>query len=329
MKKITSLLVMFIITLFTFISVLYLENSLFVKVIIKQDKKNMLVENGVEQVMGTFSPIINLSIEQAQEYYKKGDKVLLKVEITNVESFSINNLVLKLNDSGVEFLPNDNYEVNNKKQARIKSIEANQTFTLYGIYKVDSNDIKDITAEVVIIDGRSENKFILDSNLEHKKDITFKVGCAILEVINKEEKTKAKDAVFGLYKDSDCLELISAGLVFENLTPGTIYYLKEITPPKNCTLYKDTLAVIVDDTGKIQLKKYVSSGNIQYRAINSNNEVPITKGDGTAVLTLSRTAINMLPYVRGQSNFYYVLVGALLTITSICFYIYYVRKKAI
>lgn len=282
-----------------------------------------------DSISSNFTLNIKQSIEKKQDYYKKGEKVLFKIEVTNLENFQVKNIVLNLNESGVEFLPGDNYTLKNKKEIKVNELEANKTFVVYAIYEVKSNDIKNITSKVSITKAETANNLVFNKLDNTVSTLDFKVGCAILKIVNKEEATQAKNAVFGLYKDSACEDLISAGLVFENLEVNSIYYLKEITPPDNCVLYKGILAVQVDNEGKIQLKKYVADQNIQYRAINSSNEVPTINGDGTAILTLSRTAINFLPNLRGQSNLYYVLIGAILIIGSISSYIIFCNRKKV
>lgn len=314
-----------IIGFFIFVFIFILNSFYFFKrECYKVDLKKRYVENNVTN---SFNLLIKQSIEKKQDYYKKGDKVLLKIEVINPELFNVNNVVLNINNSGVSFLPGEGYTLDENRKIKINFIKARETFIVYGIYNVKSNDIKSITSEISIKTADSVNNLILAKNENIKSTLTFKVGSAILKIVNKEENNQAKNAVFGLYKDSKCQELVAAGEVFENLDVNSIYYLKEISPPDNCVIYKDILAVLVDSDGKIQLKKYIENENVQYRAINSSIESPTINKEGTAILTLSRTAINILPNLRGQSNLYYVLIGTILIIGSICSYIIYLNRK--
>ncbi len=321
MKK--SYIKLFFIIIIIFLVGFTLGNFKLEKNYIKTEAKKYNVNNS-----NYISMNIDQNIERVQDYYKKDDKVLIKITLSNTNNIALSDIKLNLVKNGVEFLGGNDYILASKKEVRINNLNAGGSIVIYAIYKVNSNDIKNVISEIeVLIDDYIIN---VNNTNTNKANFSFKVGCVILQVVNKEEKTKAQNAVFGLYKDSDCHELVSAGLVFENLDLNTTYYLKEITPPDNCTLYKETLAVIVDDVGKIQLKKYVANDNVQFRSINSTNEVPTIKSDGTAILTLSRTAINLLPNLEGHGNFYYVFIGTILMIGSIGFYIiYFIRKKVV
>lgn len=112
---------------------------------------------------GTFTPTITKEIINERPYYKPGDLVQYKIVVTNPETFTINNVVVKEENERAYFIDGTNYEVTSQHIATIPTLTANQSITLYAEYKVTTEDSGTIQNKVSIIGATASNGYELES----------------------------------------------------------------------------------------------------------------------------------------------------------------------
>lgn len=143
----------------------------------------------------------------------------------------------------------------------------------------------------------------------------------IRKVADDEVETPLEGAVFGLYKDEECTDLIRQGLEinggihkFGNLEPGT-YYIKEITAPEGYRPLESVLKIVVGEDGTI-----TSSGG-------SGAWVgPQNDGEGYYIKVLNQSGYT-LPETGGEGTAPYTVGGALLILSAGLAYIIMKRKE--
>ncbi len=274
---------------------------------------------------GTFPLEIYQTIEQMQNNYQKGEEVKIKITVENKNEFPVYDVMIKLNDSGVIFTEEQNKIKENIM--KIPKMNAKEKLELKAEYKVNSNERKKITSTVTIADAKADNDYYLDRQNNYEATTNFITGKVSLKIINQEEEKQIKNALFGLYQDSNCEQLIAKGSTFENLEPEKTYYLKEIQPPEDYTIYKDIIAVHVNENGKIQMRKQINDGSIKYRSLEEDKSSQTKQKDGLTTLTINRTEIAIIPGIKGENNTSYIIVGLIIMISSIGSYVYYITRR--
>ena len=130
--------------------------------------------------------------------------------------------------------------------------------------------------------------------------------------INKvnEDGEKLSNSEFTLYRNSSLTSVVSKGLSFKGLSPGTTYYLKETKAPSGYQLLGKTLEVKVDSSGKITIPNY-----------------EVTSQSGKHQVTIVNQEINVLPNTGGVGIVPFIVVGLVLIIFGIGFVIAMFRKR--
>ena len=137
--------------------------------------ENLTIYGEWEYSNGTFEPIINIEIEDPKEIYNSGDTIKFKITVTNNNDFAIKDVIVKENKA--EFISGEGYDVQSNHFARISSLAANDTKTLYATYVVTSNDFNEVNNKVELVGGLVDSHQMLK---ESSATTTFKVTSSLV-----------------------------------------------------------------------------------------------------------------------------------------------------
>ena len=261
--------------------------------------------------VGSFRPSISKRITNTKEYYHEGDEVLFEITVTNNASFAIKEVqVIEQLDNAV-FVAGTGYTLKDEKFVVISSIAAEASVKVQAKYIVGNDVYKTYTNTVELGGAIADNNFNLDPDGNYEASISFKVTNLKLEVnkIN-EENEVLSGAKFGLYSDSSAANLVSTGMIFENLEPNRTYYLKEIVAPTGYKLESQILEVSVDDTGEITI-----------------GDLEVTMVGGVGKVNIVNRKIDILPQTGKPGIMAYTIIGLVAVGGSIAGYSYYTYRK--
>lgn len=260
---------------------------------------------------GVFAPSISKDIVDKQTSYQSGDIVKFNIVVTNNENYEITDVMLEEQLDGAKFVSGTGYEVKNDSYVFIPSIGPKGSISVSAQY-VAGNDVVKTYKNVVSLTGAlAEGNYILDTSKTYKAEIEFLVSNISLD-INKvnEDGEKLSNSEFTLYRNSSLTSVVSKGLSFKGLSPGTTYYLKETKAPSGYQLLGKTLEVKVDSSGKITIPNY-----------------EVTSQSGKHQVTIVNQEINVLPNTGGVGIVPFIVVGLVLIIFGIGFVIAMFRKR--
>lgn len=260
---------------------------------------------------GVFAPSISKDIVDKQTSYQSGDIVKFNIVVTNNENYEITDVMLEEQLDGAKFVSGSGYEVKNDSYVFIPSIGPKGSISVSAQY-VAGNDVVKTYKNVVSLTGAlAEGNYILDTSKTYKAEIEFLVSNISLD-INKvnEDGEKLSNSEFTLYRNSSLTSVVSKGLSFKGLSPGTTYYLKETKAPSGYQLLGKTLEVKVDSSGKITIPNY-----------------EVTSQSGKHQVTIVNQEINVLPNTGGVGIVPFIVVGLVLIIFGIGFVIAMFRKR--
>lgn len=272
--------------------------------------------------LGSFAPTIAMSIvddtsgtsraDSGKRYYSQGDKVQFSISVTNTADFPIHDVMLQEQMEGAKFTAGTGYTILNNSHVKIDTIPAGGSVTVLAEYTVGSQAFETISNTVVLTGALAENNYYLDTTKEYKSTITFDVVNTSLEIITKDAKnTILEGAVFSLYEDRECTDLVKSGLTFDKLMPNTTYYLKETTVPDGYISLNGILEVRISSSGVVSIPNYTIDGdNGRYSVIVYNQK------------------INILPNTGGIGTVPFIVGGIVLMIGAGTGYIYFTKKKS-
>ena len=161
----------------------------------KQDKFSMPEEDITiygewKEVYGTFTLDITSEVIDSKDYYKAGDTIKYKITVTNNESFELKDVYIK--SSLGEFEPNDAYNKETEKMAKIGAISPGESVVLYSKYLVDDSGQGSITNKSSITGATADNHYELSGdNLESTNTSNLLARLEICNVVtsNYDENT--------------------------------------------------------------------------------------------------------------------------------------------
>ena len=260
---------------------------------------------------GVFAPSISKDIVDKQTSYQSGDIVKFNIVVTNNENYEITDVMLEEQLVGAKFVSGTGYEVKNDSYVFIPSIGPKGSISVSAQYIAGDDVVKTYKNVVSLTGALAEGNYILDTSKTYKAEIEFLVSNISLD-INKvnEDGEKLSNSEFTLYRNSSLTSVVSKGLSFKGLSPGTTYYLKETKAPSGYQLLGKTLEVKVDSSGKITIPNY-----------------EVTSQSGKHQVTIVNQEINVLPNTGGVGIVPFIVVGLVLIIFGIGFVIAMFRKR--
>lgn len=261
--------------------------------------------------VGVFAPSISKDIVDKQTSYQSGDIVKFNIVVTNNENYEITDVMLEEQLDGAKFVSGTGYEVKNDSYVFIPSIGPKGSISVSAQYVAGDDVVKTYKNVVSLTGALAEGNYILDTSKTYKAEIEFLVSNISLD-INKvnEDGEKLSNSEFTLYRNSSLTSVVSKGLSFKGLSPGTTYYLKETKAPSGYQLLGKTLEVKVDSSGKITIPNY-----------------EVTSQSGKHQVTIVNQEINVLPNTGGVGIVPFIVVGLVLIIFGIGFVIAMFRKR--
>lgn len=260
---------------------------------------------------GVFAPSISKDIVDKQTSYQSGEIVKFNIVVTNNENYEITDVMLEEQLDGAKFVSGTGYEVKNDSYVFIPSIGPKGSISVSAQYVAGDDVVKTYKNVVSLTGALAEGNYILDTSKTYKAEIEFLVSNISLD-INKvnEDGEKLSNSEFTLYRNSSLTSVVSKGLSFKGLSPGTTYYLKETKAPSGYQLLGKTLEVKVDSSGKITIPNY-----------------EVTSQSGKHQVTIVNQEINVLPNTGGVGIVPFIVVGLVLIIFGIGFVIAMFRKR--
>ena len=166
----------------------------------KEDKfvmpeSDVVIYGEWKKVYGIFEPKIDIEIIDKKEEYNPGDKVNYRITITNPEDFDIKEVIVRENNSNMEFLENDNYKKESNNYVMIDSIKSKEKIYLYSSYIVKEDDSGIINNEVEIIGALADNKYELKDK-EYKASVDFKIRDKNVKINNNTNSPVTLDNIY-------------------------------------------------------------------------------------------------------------------------------------
>ena len=124
-------------------------------------EEDIIIYGEWKRVTGTFEPVITSILNPSRDYYRIGDNVITEVTIRNTASFSIQDIVLKLNTDKGTFITGSGYTVNSDNLVTISNINSNGEIKVYVSYTVGKNDRGSYTTEVELLSASATNGYDL------------------------------------------------------------------------------------------------------------------------------------------------------------------------
>lgn len=259
---------------------------------------------------GVFAPTITKDIVDKQTSYQSGDKVKFNITVTNNEDYEITDVMLEEQTEGAVFVAGSGYEVRNDSYVFIPTISPHGSVTVSSEYTAGDDVVKEYTNVVELTGALADGNYILDTSKTYKAEAKFIVSNISL-AINKvnEDGEELANSEFTLYRNAGLTSVVSKGLSFSGLSPGTTYYLKETKAPSGYQLLGKTLEVRVGADGNITIPGY-----------------EVTSQGGKYTVTIANQEINVLPNTGGVGIVPFVVAGLVLILAGLGFIIMKIRK---
>lgn len=260
---------------------------------------------------GYFTPTITKEIPNKKNYYHDKEEVPFKITVTNTASYEIKDVILEEKLEKASFQEGEGYTIRNEKFVNIATIPAGGSIEINAKYIAGNDVLKTYKNEVEIIGALADDDNYLDTTKKYIAEDSFTVAniSLVINKINKENEPLT-GAEFTLYSDRNLTTKVQTGLTFKNLSPSTIYYLKETKAPSGYVLEPRTMEVIIDSNGSINI-----------------NEYEVSNVDGVGTVNIVNDEINILPNTGGPGNIWYIIIGILVVAVSAVVYIIHLKKK--
>ena len=122
--------------------------------------KNVVVSGEWQRFNGEFEPSISIEVLDEKSYYRVGDTISYRIAVTNNDYYTINNVIIKENNSNVHFVSDSAYTIQDNL-ASIDYIYGYNTVYLYAEYTVTGNDSGSFVNEVELIGALADDDYIL------------------------------------------------------------------------------------------------------------------------------------------------------------------------
>lgn len=217
---------------------------------------------------GLFAPTITIDLINEQDYYRLGDIVNYNIRITNNADYPIKDIVVRMNNEKAEFnnslIIDDSIEfIGNKlvKIGRMGSKGQDDTIDILASYKVSSDDMGTINNEVEIIGALADNNYELDTSLEYKATVSFKVQSKIRiceEVLNSTKEKEFQVSITDNMNQDIWLNIGSKSCRSLYLEPGE-YDFREVVPQeynlKDISLSDGINVMKISNGDKLQIEE--------------------------------------------------------------------------
>lgn len=259
---------------------------------------------------GTFTPAISQAIVDAEDYYIAGDTVTIEITVTNPEDYPIHDVLVSLSNSDVKFSESDNYTLLSSGIAKVSNIPAGGSATLIATYKVEPKSSSNVTNVVEINGAKAENNYEMDTENIPKDSISFNTYTYGLKINLKDRDDATKELEKAEYSictadndDSTCFATIttnSSGYGEYNGLQGITYYLKQ---------------------------SKVTSGYVLDTTVRTLDMAEDADQEGYITLDLENREIGSLPFTGGVGTIIYTVVGLVIIILGVLFFIKYTNNK--
>lgn len=172
---------------------------------------------------------------EGKEYYKVGDVVKFEVIVTNKNSFTIKNVIVKEETDNSQFIPGTGYEVSSTHIANIPELKSGDSVVLNSTYKVLETDVDTVINTVSIKGALADNGYVLDDTVI-KASTSFKIKSK-LEVCKKLTGPVVPNTFQFHITDEKEEGLFDTWITLENdqcetiyVDPNMNYKVKEVVP---------------------------------------------------------------------------------------------------
>lgn len=268
-------------------------------------EENVVVYGQWMKLYGYFTPSIDISIIDEEEYYHNNDVVNFKITVKNNNYFDIKDIMVKSSLSGFKFIDNKNYTVLNNNNVKIGNISGMSTINLYGSCKAHNELSKTTTNEVQIIGGIADNNYYLNDKYDYKDSVDF--DTSNIDFVVQDVDSRDNDITGGKYSlyDSEVLSLpIDEGLSFKELLPNRTYYLKQSNNPTGYMKNSEVFKIRINKDGSLKIDNH-----------------PVELSKNTYSLKVSSRKVNMLPVAGGIGVYPFVLSGLLIVVIGFVLFI--------
>ena len=179
---------------------------------------------------GTFEPEITKQVVSTKDYYHYGDEVQFAITVTNLESFAIQNVIVR--DDIASFEAGSNYTVLSDHVIQIDEIPAGESFEVYATYSVAKEDTGTIVNTAQILGATAENGYELYEK-EYQATASFEIQSKITickEVSGVSVPNTFQFAVTGVDNDFATWVTISKDECETIYVDPAAYRIREIVP---------------------------------------------------------------------------------------------------
>ncbi len=178
-----------------------------------------------------FTPDVTYEIENNKESYRPGETVRYKITVTNNETYPINDVVIQGHTTKMSFVEGEGYTLSSTRLAKIDTIPAKESVTVYEEYIVTESDNSTITSEIELIGALADGNYALDTEVDYKRNQTITIASK-LNLCNMVTGSEGQKLflfhITGLDYDSwAILEKNRCKEIY--LSPGT-YSIREVVP---------------------------------------------------------------------------------------------------
>ncbi len=143
----------------------------------------------------TFTPTITKEIIDKKDKYSKGETVKYKITVTNPETFAINNIQVRENNSKAKFVLGEGYTVITDLSVSIPIIQANTSVILYSQYTI-TDESGMVTNEVEITGASVSNNHELNTEVEYKARASFNLNDTMINICKVVSNDLSNDDIF-------------------------------------------------------------------------------------------------------------------------------------
>ena len=124
---------------------------------------------------GVFEPTITKEIINKKDSYKKGEVVNFKITITNNETFTIKDVILKELNMDAIYTENEAYKVLADRMVRIDEIKPNSSVEVFASYQIKDTDKELLSLKTQLIGAIADNNYYLNEDKEYVAESEIKV----------------------------------------------------------------------------------------------------------------------------------------------------------
>jgi hypothetical protein len=116
---------------------------------------------------GVFEPTITKKIINKKDSYKKGEVVNFKITITNNETFTIKDVILKELNMDAIYIENEAYKVLADRMVRIDEIKPNSSVEVFVSYQIKETDKELLSLKTQLIGAIADNNYYFNEDKEY------------------------------------------------------------------------------------------------------------------------------------------------------------------